>query len=273
MSGGRRRASSTPSPRCRPRASPPARPRQPMAADVVEVPPPQAGDGRARRCSACFCSSRSSPSSSAPYPPGQRDTAVRRRRADAAALLRRGRHVPPPALRLRPQDRARPGHAAPEARTSTPARSGRSASSSDGKPYRLLGLIPMDIRLFGVDEGYVHLFGTDFTGLDIFSRTIHAPAPRSASASSASRSPSSSAQRSAGRPATSAGTLDNIVMRIDRVHPLDPDAAALAGARRAAAARLAAALRPISPSPSILSLLGWTWLARTVRSKLLATAP
>ena len=29
-------------------------------------------------------------------------------------------------------------------------------------------------HLFGVDEGYIHLFGTDDTGKDIFSRTLHA---------------------------------------------------------------------------------------------------
>ena len=32
----------------------------------------------------------------------------------------------------------------------------------------------MDIHLFGTREGFIHLFGTDFTGLDLFSRTIHA---------------------------------------------------------------------------------------------------
>ncbi|MEO0693495.1 MAG: ABC transporter permease, partial [Pseudomonadota bacterium] len=29
-------------------------------------------------------------------------------------------------------------------------------------------------KLFGVDEGFIHLFGTDDTGKDIFSRTLHA---------------------------------------------------------------------------------------------------
>ncbi|WP_372574446.1 ABC transporter permease [Ruegeria jejuensis] len=43
-----------------------------------------------------------------------------------------------------------------------------------GWDYNLFGLIPMDRHLFGVEEGYVHLFGTDATGKDIFSRTLHA---------------------------------------------------------------------------------------------------
>lgn len=44
----------------------------------------------------------------------------------------------------------------------------------EGSDYRLLGLIPMNCHLFGVEEGFVHLFGTDAQGKDIFSRTLHA---------------------------------------------------------------------------------------------------
>ncbi len=43
----------------------------------------------------------------------------------------------------------------------------------EGQPYRMFG-IPMDTHLFGVDKGFIHLFGTDDTGKDIFSRTLHA---------------------------------------------------------------------------------------------------
>jgi peptide/nickel transport system permease protein len=41
------------------------------------------------------------------------------------------------------------------------------------EPYKMLGLT-LNRRLFGVDRGQVHLFGTDFNGKDIFSRTLHA---------------------------------------------------------------------------------------------------
>jgi len=45
----------------------------------------------------------------------------------------------------------------------------------EGAPYRLLGIIPSNIRLFGMEDGqYIHLFGTDAAGRDIFSRTLHA---------------------------------------------------------------------------------------------------
>ncbi|MFT5006938.1 MAG: peptide/nickel transport system permease protein, partial [Paracoccaceae bacterium] len=42
-----------------------------------------------------------------------------------------------------------------------------------GDKYKLLGM-KFDRHLFGADTGYVHLFGTDSTGKDIFSRTFHA---------------------------------------------------------------------------------------------------
>ena len=42
-----------------------------------------------------------------------------------------------------------------------------------GWEYRFLGL-SADRHLFGVEDGFIHLFGTDAGGKDIFSRTLHA---------------------------------------------------------------------------------------------------
>jgi peptide/nickel transport system permease protein len=39
--------------------------------------------------------------------------------------------------------------------------------------YRLLGVIPTDVHLFGVEEGSAFLFGTDQLGRDMFSRILH----------------------------------------------------------------------------------------------------
>lgn len=41
-----------------------------------------------------------------------------------------------------------------------------------GDPYTLFGMT-FDRHAFGVDKGKIHLFGTDSTGKDIFSRTFH----------------------------------------------------------------------------------------------------
>jgi peptide/nickel transport system permease protein len=41
-----------------------------------------------------------------------------------------------------------------------------------GWEYKLLGLIPTDLHLFGVQEGYVHPFGTDKLGRDMLSRIL-----------------------------------------------------------------------------------------------------
>lgn len=43
----------------------------------------------------------------------------------------------------------------------------------EASSYKMLGM-KFNTHLFGLDEGYIHLFGTDSTGKDIFSRTFHA---------------------------------------------------------------------------------------------------
>jgi peptide/nickel transport system permease protein len=42
-----------------------------------------------------------------------------------------------------------------------------------GDPYKMWGLFESDIHLFGVEEGTVFLFGTDKMGRDVLSRTIY----------------------------------------------------------------------------------------------------
>ncbi len=42
----------------------------------------------------------------------------------------------------------------------------------EGEPYKLLGFIKMNTHLFGVEEGTIHLFGTDSLGRDLFTRLL-----------------------------------------------------------------------------------------------------
>ncbi len=138
------------------------------------------------------------------------------------------------------------------------------------EPYRIFGLIPANIRLFGVDEGRVHLFGTDFTGLDLFSRSVHAARASLGVALVGVTVSFVLGAAIGGVAGYFGGAIDNFVMRLIefiRSIPTLPLWLALA------------ALMPRHWGPLvtylaitvILALLGWTWLARTVRSKLLAT--
>jgi peptide/nickel transport system permease protein len=43
-----------------------------------------------------------------------------------------------------------------------------------GDPYKMWGLIESDIHLFGVEEGHLHLLGTDQLGRDLLSRLFYA---------------------------------------------------------------------------------------------------
>lgn len=139
-----------------------------------------------------------------------------------------------------------------------------------GAPYRVLGVIPTDIHLFGTSTGAVHLFGTDFTGLDIFTRSIHAARASLGVAVVGVAVSFILGAAIGGAAGYFGGPLDNFVMRLIefiRSIPTLPLWLALA----ALLPRDWGALPTYLAITAILSLLGWTWLARTVRSKLLAT--
>jgi peptide/nickel transport system permease protein len=139
-----------------------------------------------------------------------------------------------------------------------------------GAPYKLLGIIPTDIHLFGTSQGALHLFGTDFTGLDIFTRSIHAARASLGVAVIGVAVSFILGAAIGGAAGYFGGPFDNLVMRLIefiRSIPTLPLWLALA----ALLPRDWGALSTYLAITVILSLLGWTWLARTVRSKLLAT--
>ena len=112
----------------------------------------------------------------------------------------------------------------------------------------------------------MHLFGTDFTGLDIFSRSIHAARASLGVAFVGVTISFVLGAAIGGAAGYFGGALDNIVMRtieFIRSIPTLPLWLALAALMPRDWAPLATYLA----ITAILALLGWTWLARTVRSQ------
>jgi peptide/nickel transport system permease protein len=139
-----------------------------------------------------------------------------------------------------------------------------------GKPYKLFGLIESDRHFFGVDEpGTAFLLGTDRNGRDLVSRIIHGGRVSltiglvGVSLTIIIGSILGTVSGYFG------GSVDTIIQRMTEVLMSFPDIALWAA--------LAAALPPDIPNITrfflisiILSLIGWTSLARQVRSKVLA---
>ncbi len=139
-----------------------------------------------------------------------------------------------------------------------------------GKPYKLLGLVPTDIHLYGVDEpGTVYLLGTDRLGRDIFSRILYGGR---VSLSIGLIGVSLTILFGSVLGTVSGyfgGVVDTVMQRIIELIMSFPDVALWAA--------LAAALPPDWSTVKrffaisvILSFIAWTGLARQVRAKVLA---
>jgi peptide/nickel transport system permease protein len=139
-----------------------------------------------------------------------------------------------------------------------------------GDRYKFWGLVPTDIHLFGAEGGFIHLFGTDTTGLDLFSRTMHATRISLSVGLVGVFFAFVIGAILGGVAGYFGGAVDNIVMRLIefiRSIPTLPLWLALASTLP----RHWSPLQTYLAITVILALLGWTWLARTVRSKLLST--
>jgi peptide/nickel transport system permease protein len=138
-----------------------------------------------------------------------------------------------------------------------------------GEPYKLLGFIESDIHLYGVDEGMIAILGSDHQGRDMFSRIIFG----------------SQVSLTIGLVGVVlslilgtilgivsgfyGGVVDNLIQRLIeliRSFPSIPLWMALS-----AAIPLSWSIGQTYFAISvILSLLGWTWLARQLRGQVLA---
>lgn len=138
-----------------------------------------------------------------------------------------------------------------------------------GEPYKLMGLFPASTHLFGVEEGIISLLGTDGQGRDMFSRIIIGS---QISLTIGLVGVALSLLIGAFLGVSSGyfgGWVDNLIQRvIEIIRSFPPIPLWMA---------LTAALPSNWPPlwiyfaiTIILSLIGWTWLARQLRGKVLA---
>ena len=140
-----------------------------------------------------------------------------------------------------------------------------------GADYKLLGLIPSNIHFFGVDEpGVIHLLGTESIGRDVLSRILYATRVSLSVGLVGIAISFILGCLLGGVSGYFGGAPDMIIQRIIEFLQNIPQIPLWMA--------LSAALPPVWPIIQvyfgitiILSIFGWTGLARVVRGKLLAT--
>ena len=138
-----------------------------------------------------------------------------------------------------------------------------------GSPYKFWGFVESDVHLFGVKDGFVHLFGTDPLGRDVFSRSLYATRISLSVGLVGVTFAFILGAIIGGIAGYFGGIVDNLIMRLIefiRSIPTLPLWLALS----AALPREWSSLQVYLAITIILAMVGWTHLARTVRSKLLA---
>jgi peptide/nickel transport system permease protein len=138
-----------------------------------------------------------------------------------------------------------------------------------GEPYRLWGIIPSDVHLFGVEEGEIHLVGTDELGRDIFSRIIYGTRVSLSIGVIGVIISFVVGLLVGGISGYSGGWVDGLSMRFTELIRSIPSLP-LWMCLSAVLPRQWSGLQVYFAITMILGFLGWTSLARRVRSKLLS---
>lgn len=139
----------------------------------------------------------------------------------------------------------------------------------NGAKYKLWAIFPLNIHLFDVQKGSVHLFGTDELGRDVFSRCLYATRSSLSVGLIGVIFTFVLGLIMGGIAGFIGGTIDNIIMRLIEFIRSLPEIPLWLGLS-ASLPRDWSALKVYFAITIILSLISWTNLARRVRSKLLA---
>ncbi len=139
----------------------------------------------------------------------------------------------------------------------------------EGQPAHLLGVIPIRTRLFGVEGGFIHLWGTDDLGRDVFSRTLYATRTSLSIGVLGVLISFVLALTIGGIAGYAGGLLDSAIQRLTevvRVIPVIPLYMGLA----AAMPREWSGTQVYFAMTLILGAVGWPTLSRRIRSQLLS---
>lgn len=137
-----------------------------------------------------------------------------------------------------------------------------------GDPYKLLNVFPMDVHFLGVEDGPFFLFGTDESGRDLFSRNLYAARISLSIGLVGVTFSFILGCIMGGISGFYGGVVDTVIQRIIEFLisiPTIPLWMALA----AAFPKDWSSLKIYFSITIILSIIGWTSLARVVRGKLL----
>jgi peptide/nickel transport system permease protein len=136
-------------------------------------------------------------------------------------------------------------------------------------PYKLLGFIPVTRRLFGVDSGYISLFGSNKLGMDIFSQTLYASRISLSIGLVGVALSFVLGITLGGISGYFGGTVDMIIQRVIEFILCLPQLP-LWIALSAAIPNRWTGIQTFFAITVILSLVGWTNLARVVRGRLIS---